>query len=304
MTIDGEDLELFERSLRSAVERDDVDAAVAELGWQDALTVDRRAAVSLLFALQGRAGATSSVLDAVVLDALGVEEPVGVVHPALGSWAPPAGGCGLGTRALPGSERALVVTGDGTAVLVPTSALSLRDVDGMDPRLGLVEVTAVPSGGDAVPVGHWGATVAVAQLAVSAELLGASRRMLELAREHALEREQFGQVIARFQAIRHRLAEAFVAIETAEAVVDAAWLDGTPETAAMAKSLAGRGARTVVRHCQQVLAGIGFTTEHDLQLFIKRTFVLDELYGSSRALTRALGEDVLATRRLPATLPL
>jgi alkylation response protein AidB-like acyl-CoA dehydrogenase len=128
--------------------------------------------------------------------------------------------------------------------------------------------------------------------------------MLALARLHALEREQFGQPIAAFQAIRHRLAETLVAIETADAVLDAAWLDRSPQTAAMAKALAGRGARTAARHCQQVLAGIGFTTEHDLHRYVRRTLVLDQLLGSARTLTRGLGEELLATRTLPGLLPL
>ena len=60
--------------------------------------------------------------------------------------------------------------------------------------------------------------------------------MLELAREHAVERVQFGQPIGRFQAVRHRLADTLVVIETAAAMLDAAWLDQSPQTAAMAKA--------------------------------------------------------------------
>src|SRR3546814_5040827 len=75
--------------------------------------------------------------------------------------------------------------------------------------------------------------------------------MLELAREHALERVQFGQPISRFQAIRHKLADTLVAIETADGVLAASWLDRSPVTAAMAKSLAGRGARLTAKHCQR-----------------------------------------------------
>ena len=71
----------------------------------------------------------------------------------------------------------------------------------------------------------------------------------------------------------------------------------------MAKAFAGRSARTVARHCQQVLAGIGFTTEHPLHLFIRRTIVLDQLLGAGSLLTRQLGTDILrerlAARRLP-----
>jgi alkylation response protein AidB-like acyl-CoA dehydrogenase len=84
----------------------------------------------------------------------------------------------------------------------------------------------------------------------------------------------------------------------------AAWGDGSPLSAALAKALAGRGARAARRHCQQVLAGIGFTTEHPLHRYVRRTLVLDGLLGDARSLTRWLGDDLLRTRRLPAILPL
>ena len=127
--------------------------------------------------------------------------------------------------------------------------------------------------------------------------------MLRLAREHALDRVQFGRPIAGFQAVRHRLAETLVAVETADAMLDAAWLDGSPETAAMAKAVAGRSARTAARHCQQVLAGIGFTTEHDLHRFIRRGLVLNGLFGTAKSITAAQGADLLDTRKLPAPPP-
>jgi alkylation response protein AidB-like acyl-CoA dehydrogenase len=146
--------------------------------------------------------------------------------------------------------------------------------------------------------------MALGQIALGHELVGASRKMLELAREHALERIQFGRPIGMFQAVRHRLAETLVAIETADAALEAAWDDGTPTAAAIAKALAGRGARTAARHCQQVLAGIGFTTEHPLHLYVRRVIVLDELLGGSRSLTADLGRTLLDTRQLPDLLPL
>ena len=123
--------------------------------------------------------------------------------------------------------------------------------------------------------------MAAGRLALAHELVGASRTD---ARPGPGARPRAGAVrppISSFQAIRHRLAETLVAIETADAVLDAAWLDGTADSAAMAKAMAGRGARTAARHCQQVLAGIGFTTEHDLHRFIRRTLVLDALLGTS-----------------------
>jgi hypothetical protein len=318
--MDGADLELFERSLRHATEHetgDALDAALDELGWRDALGIDRRAAVSLLFELQGASTVTSSALDHVVLDALGLGHlPPGVVLPPLDRWAPPGlldgdllTVSGTGSATLATRETVAVVARAGeedVAVVVPTAELAVRTVGGLDPWLGLVEV-----GGDPVrvtaapePVTGWPSAVAIARLALGHELVGASRTMLDQARAHALERIQFGQPIARFQAVRHRLADTLVAIETADVLLDAAWLDGSASTAAMAKAVAGRGARTAARHCQQVLAGIGFTAEHPLHRSVRRVLVLDELLGAARTLTAGLGDEVLASRQLPALLPL
>ena len=320
--MDGEDLELFERSLRHATDTssgDALDEALDELGWPEALADDRRAAVSTLFELQGAANATSSALAHVLTSALGLasEPSTGLVLPTVGEWAPPGSidgssldVTGLAPGRLARREAALVVArtdGKDVAVSVPTSALTLEAVEGVDPSLGRVRVTGTGIRIDAEPdvvTGSWSGAVSLGRIAVGHELVGASRRMLELACEHALERVQFGQTISSFQAVRHRLAETLVAVEMAGAVLDAAWLDGRPDTAAMAKAVAGRQARTAARHCQQVLAGIGFTTEHPLHLFVRRTLVLDGLLGTSTSLTRTLGDEMIASRRLPPLLPL
>ncbi len=128
--------------------------------------------------------------------------------------------------------------------------------------------------------------------------------MLDLAREHALDRVQFGRPVASFQAVRHRLAETLVAIEAADAALAAAWDDGSSTSAAIAKAVAGRGARRAAVHSQQVLAGIGFTTEHPLHRYVRRVLVLDQVLGDATSLTRRLGADILRTRALPALLPL
>ncbi|MCD9624724.1 acyl-CoA dehydrogenase family protein [Rhabdothermincola salaria] len=320
--MDGDDLALFERSLRAAVERRssaELDHALDDLGWPDALRSDPQAAVSSLFALQGRAHATSDALTGVVADALGIDCDLdtGIVLPAAGRWAAPGrleGRTlhvhGAALAAFASRSEALVVATAGddvVAVTVPTASLPRRPVEGIDPWMGLQEIDARGLEATAVPqpvAEGWPAAVARAQLALAHELVGASRRMLELAREHALEREQFGRPIATFQAVRHRLADTLVAIETADALVDAAWLDGTARTAAMAKAVAGREARVASKHCQQVLAGIGFTAEHELHRHVRRVLVLDALFGTSKALTAALGAELAGSRRLPPLLPL
>lgn len=141
--------------------------------------------------------------------------------------------------------------------------------------------------------------VAEARLAASWWLIGSARAMLRLARQHALDRVQFGKPIASFQAVRHRLAETLVAIEGAEATLGLPGTDSPDLTALLAKAAAGKAALTAARHCQQVLGGIGFTEEHDLHQHVKRVLVLDGLLGSSRELTRKAGAGLRARGSAP-----
>ncbi len=325
--MDAQERELFADTLRqvtssAATDGAALDAALAELGWQEALALDERTAVATLFEQQGRVGAASSALGQVLAAALGVDvgllaDAPTVVLPAFGSAEPPgraAGGCvpvhGLALADARRAEQALVVAAREDAVyagVVALADLSPRSVEGLDPELGLVEVQvgcAKTREAWAPVTGEWPDAVAAAQRAVAHELVGTMRTMLDLARAHAVERIQFGRPIAGFQAVRHRLAETFVAVEAADAALDAAWLDGTPASAAVAKAVAGTSARSVRRHCQQVLAGIGFTTEHDLHRFVRRSIVLDGLFGDARSLTAQIGADLLAAGRLPAITPL
>ena len=104
--------------------------------------------------------------------------------------------------------------------------------------------------------------------------------------------------------MRHRLAETLVAIETAQAAIEVAWLDDAPYHAAIAKALAGRGARTTAKHCQQVLAGIGFTSEHRFHRYFRRVLVLEEQFGSARVLTAELGASIIEAGALPSAVAL
>jgi alkylation response protein AidB-like acyl-CoA dehydrogenase len=175
-------------------------------------------------------------------------------------------------------------------------------VEGLDPALGLHHVTGAAGAG--IDPAGWEPVVALARRALAHEMSGASRTMLALAREHAVERVQFGRPIASFQAVRHRLAESLVAVEALDATLRAAADEPGPVTAALAKATAGRTARTVATHCQQVLAGIGFTTDHAFHRFLKRTMVLDGLFGSADEIALDLGRQVLAARRVPTLIEL
>ncbi|MET9992752.1 acyl-CoA dehydrogenase family protein [Streptomyces mutabilis] len=161
----------------------------------------------------------------------------------------------------------------------------------LDPSLPLRRVTA----GGSFPV-------AEGRRALGWWLLGTGRAMLALARRHVLDRHQFGRPLSSFQTLRHRLAETYVALEGAEAVLSAAGDDAT--SALLAKAAAGRAALTAARHCQQALGGIGFTAEHDLHRHVKRALVLDGLLGSARDLTREAGALLLREGRAPRLVEL
>jgi len=126
-----------------------------------------------------------------------------------------------------------------------------------------------------------------AAVCASAEMLGAARRCLDMSVEYVKVREQFGQPIGSFQAIRHRCAEMLLEAENAHAAVYyAAWaLTAGAEDAAVAssicKSYVNEAARRVCGDAIQVHGGIGFTWEYDLHLYMKRAKALEPLYGDT-----------------------
>jgi hypothetical protein len=285
-----------------------VDRVLGELGWLEMLAAEPRDAVAIVFRALGSANATAPALDDVVVAGVGhVPRPdLAVLLPQFVGWEPPgATGGGLATSRL-ATARELLVVGPGPAVATaPVGDLRVTAIEGVDPALGLHSVTLEPGSlsGDALPAGAWETAVAWGRYAVAAQIAGACRAMLDLARTHALERVQFGKPVARFQAVRHRLADALVAVEALDSALIA--VDPVdPMTAALAKAVAGRSAATVARHCQQILAGIGFTTDHPFHRYFKRTLALDGLFGSADAITLDLGRGLLATRRVPHVIEL
>ncbi len=111
----------------------------------------------------------------------------------------------------------------------------------------------------------------------SAEMLGGSGRVLELAVQYAKDRIQFDQPIGSFQAIKHRCADMVVDVEGMRSSTwYAAWAlsAGEPDTsiaASTAKVWSSDAAKRVMASGLQVHGGIGFTWEHDLHLYLKRS---------------------------------
>ena len=316
--IDAEERALMEETVRGALadvvgtggEAADVDAALAKLGWREMLRDEPDDAIAIVFAALGATNATATALDDLLVSALG-EKPradLAVLLPRFAAWDPP-GAEGLATARAARAEEILVASGSTSEPQLATvriTALEVRAARGVDPAAGLhaVRVEASASAAARLAPAAWRAAVALGQRAVAHQIAGASRVMLDLARSHALERKQFGRPIARFQAVRHRLADALVAVEALEAALGAARDEPNAETAALAKAVAGRTAHSVARHCQQVLAGIGFTTEHSFHRYLKRTMALEGLFGSADAIVLDVGRRLLATRQVPTLIEL
>jgi alkylation response protein AidB-like acyl-CoA dehydrogenase len=175
------------------------------------------------------------------------------------------------------------------------AGLALAPVTGMDlaTRWVTVRLDGVTVGADAVlgPPGQAGPLLADllrrGAVGAAAEMLGAARRCLDMSVAYAKVREQFGQPIGSFQAIRHMCADMLLEVENAHAATYyAAWaLDARAEdhevAASVAKAYVGEAARKVCGDAIQVHGGIGFTWEYDLHLYFKRAKALEPMYGDA-----------------------
>jgi alkylation response protein AidB-like acyl-CoA dehydrogenase len=138
-----------------------------------------------------------------------------------------------------------------------------------------------------------------ARTASAAVLVGVSCRLVDMTIAYVLEREQFGQVIGSFQALKHRLADSAVAVEAARSLT---WYAAyafshepteAPRAARTAKAAASEAGATVNAAALQLHGGIGFTWEHDLHLWLKRGQALQHAYGSAADHRVAIGAQIL-----------
>jgi alkylation response protein AidB-like acyl-CoA dehydrogenase len=123
---------------------------------------------------------------------------------------------------------------------------------------------------------------------VAAQLLGIAEATLEMAVDYAKKRQQFDRPIAGFQAIKHLLSDAFVRQEAARAAVYAAGatlddptVGDLDRAVSGAKVMAGEAALRNARTCIQVHGGMGYTWEVAAHYYLKRTWVLESVFGTS-----------------------
>ncbi|MEV5552584.1 acyl-CoA dehydrogenase [Nonomuraea wenchangensis] len=174
------------------------------------------------------------------------------------------------------ADHFLVPVGDGTWALLGRDAVTATPADGVDLDRALCTVTWERPPAEAVlrdaPVRE------IAAVLLGADACGVAAWAVATAAEYAKVREQFGRPIGQFQAVKHRVAAALVALEQARAAVwDAARaLDGPTldDEVRLAVAVAGvLGPDAGVRCAAdaiQVLGGIGYTFEHDAHRYYRR----------------------------------
>ena len=180
----------------------------------------------------------------------------------------------------------VLLEGDGGLVLEPSDC-DIESIAAIDQTRRYSRVTPREGAGERLTGDVMPALDRIA-VVVSAEIVGLSQRAMEMAVEYARDRKQFGRPIGAYQGVSHRCADMLREVESSRSTTFwAAWAaDAEPETlpmaAAMAKAQASDAGWNVTSSALQVLGGIGFTWEHDLQFFLKRAKVDGALFGSAR----------------------
>ncbi|SEE20464.1 Acyl-CoA dehydrogenase, N-terminal domain [Streptomyces sp. 3213] len=189
-------------------------------------------------------------------------------------------GAATGETVVAAADGRLVEWLDEADVVLPGAegAVALRSVDPLTP------LHRVPAPARVEPV---------AVLLTAAEQLGTAGRVCELAVQHARTREQFGQPIGAFQAVKQLCAQLLVRVEVARAAVYAAAVTGDPVDIAAARLLADEAAVRGARDCLQVHGGMGFTWESEVHLHLKRAWVRAQRGGGNTESEELLAADLV-----------
>jgi alkylation response protein AidB-like acyl-CoA dehydrogenase len=180
----------------------------------------------------------------------------------------------------------IILTSDGqfdraTAELTPRPS-----VDG---SRRLFEVRG-PSG---VPPQGMEAAYARGVCGIAAQLCGLSDRMLTMTADYVKERKQFGVPVGSFQAVKHHLANARIALEFTRPLVYRAAAETNIVNTSMALAKASDTALLTSRVALQCHGAIGYTTEYDLHLYMKRAWALARAYGDARFHRNRVAETIL-----------
>ena len=165
---------------------------------------------------------------------------------------------------------------------------SAEALPSMDPTRRLARLTPK----SASPLGTDPGVAHAAAILLAAEQIGAATRCLDLTVDYTKQRQQFGRPIGSFQALKHRMADLYVAVQAARAVVNDAADAPSPTSAALARVAATEAFSTVAAEGIQLHGGIAITWEHDMQLYFKRAHGSSQLLGPASEHLRQLESEV------------
>jgi hypothetical protein len=180
-----------------------------------------------------------------------------------------------------------VVRGEGSVVDLTVPGVLREEVRSFDPtagahRIGVSELPAVAVRTFAFETTHarFDRAAVPLRLFIAAQALGVAQRALQTAIEHVRTRRQFGRLVGSFQAVKHQLADVYVANEKARVLTRFAAgeaVAGVPEAAVdshLAWIAATRAAIEASQTCLQAHGALGFAWEHPCHLFLKRAHSL------------------------------
>jgi alkylation response protein AidB-like acyl-CoA dehydrogenase len=242
--------------------------------------------------LRRLAGAPTAITPETVLLTADLTGPAPMPHPADPALAVAvdAGNAPAALALVPAATGAVLVT---VPVAVTVPPVDLTRPSGL-PVAG--RAPAPVAGAHPLTKADIDRWTALGLALTSAELVGTMRGALQLARDYALVRQQYGKLIGSFQAVQHLLADAHVATEGSRSIaLHAAWaVDALPPgealaAASAAKAYCSRAARTVCETAIQVHGGIGNTWECLAHVFLRRAILsTDVLGGIGPSLDRVL----------------
>ncbi|MGW3664287.1 acyl-CoA dehydrogenase family protein [Streptomyces sp. NPDC005141] len=221
-----------------------------------------------------------TVAAAVLLGELGEPGPAERLLPGLAS------GKSVTTLAPAG---AYALDADAAAALLVVEGENLRLAPGHGPVRASVDPSrrlALPeAGGELLATGPHvtravGRALAWARLATAAQALGVGLALLDRTVAYVGRRTQFGVPVGSFQAVKHRLADAAIALEFARPLLFGAALAMAPADVAAAKVTAGEAAYTAARTALQLHGAIGYTAEYDLSLWFTKARALRTAWGT------------------------
>jgi alkylation response protein AidB-like acyl-CoA dehydrogenase len=186
-----------------------------------------------------------------------------------------------------GGVADIVIAADGET-LTRWTRFSTRPVHTMDLTRKLASVEPQETADIGVDPG----LADTAAILLAAEQIGSAAKCLDLTVEYTKDRVQFGRPIGSFQALKHRMADLYVAVQSARAVVNEAIAEPSATSAALARFTASEAFSKVAAEAVQMHGGIAITWEHDIQLYFKRAHGSAQLLGPPREHLRRLESEV------------